>query len=74
MSLRKLNNLQENYSYHGGIAKMFFDEYFQKLVANFSNNIKTGQEMYDDMGIQDIYFQTIPSAKRIELAEALKKF
>ena len=49
LSLRKLNNLQENYSYHGGIAKMFFDEYFQNLVVNFSNNIKTGQEMYDDM-------------------------
>lgn len=32
------------------------------------------KEMRDAMGIDNIYFQTIPSAKKVELADALKKF
>lgn len=49
LSLRKLNNLDENEpSYHSKLAEMFANEYFSKL-KNFHNNIKTGQEIYDDM-------------------------
>lgn len=32
------------------------------------------REMRETCGIENIYFQTIPSSKRIELADALKKF
>ena len=58
----------------GGIAKKPNTVAILSAVCIKAEDAKHLQEMHDDMGIQDIYFQTIPSAKRIELAEALKKF
>lgn len=46
-SLRKLNNLFEEDTYHDGLSKMFYSNYFSS-IKNF-NNIKTGQEIYNDM-------------------------
>ena len=46
-SLRKLNNLFEEDTYHDGLSRMFYSNYFSS-IKNF-NNIKTGQEIYNDM-------------------------
>ena len=50
LSLRKLHNMDSNQNsfYNKGMSKMFYDEYF-KSIKDFSDNIKTGQEVYDDM-------------------------
>ena len=58
----------------GGIAKKPNTVAVLSAVCIKAEDAKQLQEMHDELGIQDIYFQTIPSAKRIELADALKKF
>ena len=58
----------------GGIAKKPNTVAILSAVCIKAEDAAHLEEMQKDMGIQDIYFQTIPSSKRVELADALKKF
>lgn len=58
----------------GGIAKKPNTVAILNAVCIKEEDAMHLKEMHDELGISDIYFQTIPSSKRVELADALKKF